>query len=223
MICFRPQSQEGSQTLTLWLRGLSWSSLLHKVSQQPCGRRKEGRRTDGWTDGQREAESRPREGGCTGGAPCPPPQLPHPGVSLCKPDGEVAAQVPRESPPRGWTGLAPPEASKVRPKILTLSSTQPSCTGQRPAVQLTPSGPGLGRSSGDHLCVLALPSMPARPFGDPGDPRRPHPSRGLVRGWALHAGGHSVGAAEGQAASGWLSKVIHSPPHDFLNTYTPLN
>lgn len=143
------------------------------------------RREEGQTDG-RTNRGKPRAGHGKAAAqadpPCPPPQLPHPGVSLWKPDGEVAVQVPWESSPRGWTGLAPPEASKVRPKILTLSSTQPSCTGQRPAVQLTPSGPGLGRSSGDHLCVLALPSMPARPFGDPGDPRRPHPSRGLCGG-----------------------------------------
>lgn len=149
-------------------------------------RRGEGRtdrRTDRRTEGSREQ--------ATGGRlhrradPRPPPLS----GSLWKLDRGGLAQVPRESPPWGCDGLAPPGASKVGPKIVTLSSAQPSCTGQRPAVRLTPSEPGLGRSRGGHLCVPALPPMPAQPRGDPGGAQGP--GAGGPAGWRafrVHSG-----------------------------------
>lgn len=149
------------------------------------------RRGEGRTDGRTDRRTEGSQEQATGGRlhrradPRPPP----PSGSLWKLDRGGLAQVPRESPPWGCDGLAPPGASKVGPKIVTLSSAQPSCTGQRPAVRLTPSEPGLGRSRGGHLYVPALPPMPARPRGDPGGAQGP--GAGGPAGWRafrVHSG-----------------------------------
>ena len=109
--CSRSHRWEGSQAMVLWIQDLSGRSLFPTVSQQKCGRRKEGRKEDGRERGRGPALGRAD------------PQLHHLDNSSLKTLKRKDLEQALEGA-QGAAGLAwfLSKASKVRPKVAVLLS-----------------------------------------------------------------------------------------------------